>query len=265
MLDTLTTLSWPYMLALFALSVQWLLAVWRQAQVGRRPALAYLAAPGLAALLAAPLTQADPLFGLGAALLLIAAYAGAAYRAAPVEHHVRALRWGRSVFLLLAVVGGAAQIFAAQALRPPSLLWSLWAGMLLLSLGYLLSSGRQSRRRGRAVTPGLTLRFGPLSAPAWPDLELRLDGEQARLHNIGAAGLYLAGWSPSGENGWLRPRDAAGQPLTLLPKGAAALLSPWPSDRSGVRVWYVREHEPEVALVFRADWTPLNSPQRVLN
>ncbi len=260
MLDTLTTLSWPYMLALFALSVQWLLAVWRQARVGRRPALAYLAAPGLAALLAAPLLRADPLFGLGAALLLIAAYAGGAYRAAPIEHHVRALRWGRPAFLLIAFLGGG-----AQALRLPPLVWTLWAGLLLASLGYLLSSGRQSRRQGRVTAPGLTLRFGPLSAPAWPDLELRLDGEQARLHNIGAAGLYLAGWSPSGENGWLRPRDAAGQPLTLLPKGAAALLSPWPSDQSGVRVWYVREHEPEVALVFRADWTPLNSPQRVLN
>ena len=263
MLDTLTTLSWPYMLALFGLSVQWLLAVWRQARVGRRPALAYLAAPGLAALLAAPLAQADPLFGLGAALLLIAAYAGGAYRAAPIEHHARALRWGRPLFLLIAFLGGAAQ---ALRLPPfPPLVWSLWAGLLLLSLGYLLSSGRRSRRQGRVTAPGLTLRFGPLSAPTWPDLELRLDGEQARLHNIGGAGLYLAGWSPSGENGWLRPQDAAGQPLTLLPKGAAALLSPWPSDQSGVRVWYVRENEPEVALVFRADWTPLNSPQRVLN
>ena len=260
MLDTLTTLSWPYVLALFALSVQWLLAVWQQARVGRRPALAYLAAPGLAALLAAPLAQADPLFGLGAALLLIAAHAGGAYRAAPDEHHGRALRWGRPVFLLIAFLGGA-----AQALRLPPLVWSLWAGLLLLSLGYLLSSGRQSRRRGRVMAPGLTLRFGPLSAPAWPDLELRLDQGQARLHNIGAAGLYLVGWSPSGENGWLRPQDAKGQPLALLPKGATALLSPWPSDQSGVRVWYVRENEPEVALVFRADWTPLNNPQRVLN
>ena len=259
MLDTLTTLSLAYVLALFALSVQWLLAVWQQARVGRRPALAYLAAPGLAALLAAPLLRADPLFGLGAALLLIAAYAGGAYRPAPGEHHGRALRRGRLLFLLLAAVGGAAQV-----LQLPPLVWTLWAGLLLLSLGYLLSSGRQSRQRDRTA-PGLSLRFGPLTAPVWPDLELRLEGDQARLYNIGAAGLYLAGWSPSGVNGWLRPQDAKGQPLALLPRGATALLSPWPAGHSGVRVWYVRQNEPEVALVFRADWTPLNSPQRVLN
>jgi len=75
MLDTLTTLSWPYLLAVLALALHWLVRVWRHARQGERPAFAYLAAPGVSALLAAPLVQADPMFGLGAALLLIAAYA----------------------------------------------------------------------------------------------------------------------------------------------------------------------------------------------
>ena len=260
MLDTLTTLSVPYLLALFGLSVQWLLAVWRQARVGRRPRLAYLAAPGLAALLAAPILQADPLFGLGAALLLIAAYAGGAYAPAPLRHHVLALRWGRLFVLALAFLGGV-----GQGLSLPAPVWALWAAFLLLALGYLLSSGRQIQTQAAVTVPGLALRFGPLNSPAWPDLELRVEGDYARLQNVGSSRLVLAGWSPSGENGWLRPQDAQGRVLSLLPKGGTALLTPWPAGQSGVRVWYVRQGEPEVALVFRADWTPLNSPQRVLN
>ncbi|WP_424951825.1 hypothetical protein [Deinococcus sp.] len=260
MLDTLTTLSLPYLLALFALTVQWLLSVWRQAQAGRRPRLAYLAAPGLAALLAAPLVQADPLFGLGAALLLIAAYAGGAYTPAPASHHRRALRWGRVLVLGLAFLGGV-----GQGLSLPAWVRALWAGLLLLALGYMLSSGRQRQAPAPIGVPGLALRFGPLNSPAWPDLELRVEGDHARLQNVGSSRLLLAGWSPSGENGWLRPQDAQGQVLSLLPKGGTALLSPWPAGQSGVRVWYVRQGEPEVALVFRADWTPLNSAQRVLN
>lgn len=258
MLDTLTTLSLPYLLALFGLTVQWLLAVWRQAQIGRRPVLAYLAAPGLAALVAAPLLQADPLFGLGAALLLIAAYAGGAYRLAPPDHHRLALRRGRWLFLALAFMGGV-----GAGLDLPAGVWALWAGLMLLALGYLLSSGRTTRPQ--AVPPGLALRFATLTSPTWPDLELRVEGDHARLQNVGSSRLLLAGWSPSGENGWLHPQDASGRRLSLLPRGGTALLTPWPAGQNGVRVWYVRQQEPEVALVFRADWTPLGSPHRVLN
>ena len=258
MLDTLTTLSAPYLITLFALTVQWLLAVWRQARVGRRPVLAYLAAPGLAALLGAPLAQADPLFGLGAALLLIAAYAGSSYALAPADHHRQALNRGRLTVLSLALIGAAGQAFGL-----PGLFWVLWAAALLLSLGYLLSSGRQESRQ--VTAPGLALRFGALTSPAWPDLELRVEGDHARLQNIGSSRLLLAGWSPTGQNGWLRPQDTQGNALSVLPKGGTALLSPWPAGQSGVRVWYVRQQAPQEALVFRADWTPLDSPQRVLN
>ena len=258
MLDTLTTLSVPYLLALFGLTVQWLLAVWQQARVGRRPVLAYLAAPGLAALLGAPLAQADPLFGLGGALLLIAAYAGGAYAPAPADHHRQALTRGRALSLLLAVVGAA-----GQSLAPPAPLWVLWSAALLLSLGYLLSSGRQLKIP--VTAPGLALRFGALTSPAWPDLELRVEGDHARLQNIGPSRLLLAGWSPSGQNGWLRPQDTQGKALSVLPKGGTALLAPWPAGQSGVRVWYVRQQAPQEPLVFRADWTPVGSPQRVLN
>ncbi len=258
MLDTLTTLSVPYLLALFGLTVQWLLAVWQQARVGRRPVLAYLAAPGLAALLGAPLAQAEPLFGLGAALLLIAAYWGGAYALAPADHHRQALSRGRPLCFFLTVLGAAGQGFAL-----PPLFWVLWSAALLLSLGYLLSSGRQEKIQ--VTAPGLALRFGALTSPAWPDLELRVEGDHARLQNIGSSRLLLAGWSPSGQNGWLRPQDTHGKALSVLPKGGTALLSPWPAGQSGVRVWYVRQNAPLEALVFRADWTPLDSPQRVLN
>jgi len=258
MIDTLTTLSLPYLLALVALSVQWLLAVWRRARGGERPTLAYLAAPGLAALLGAPVLDAAPMFGLGAALIVIAAYWPRAYAPAPVTHYAVARRRGGVLVLGLAVLGAAVQGFA-----PPPLFWVMWAGLVLLSLGHLLGSGRKPLPR--SAVPGLALRFGPLTSPAWPDFELRVEGEYARLQNVSSSRLLLAGWSPSGENGWLRPQDAHGKVLSVLPTGGTALLSPWPAGQSGVRVWYVRQNEPEVALVFRADWTPIGSPHRVLN
>lgn len=258
MLDTLTTLSLPYLLALIALSVQWLLAVWQRARSGERPALAYLAAPGLAALLAAPVLDAVGLFGVGAALVLIAAYFPGAYTLAPAAHSSAALRRGGLLVLALVVLGAA-----VQGLAPPPVFWVLWAGLLLVSLGQLLGSGRKPLPA--STVPGLALRFGPLTSPSWPDLELRVEGEYARLQNVSSSRLVLAGWSPSGENGWLRPQDAQGKVLSVLPTGGTALLSPWPAGQSGVRVWYVRQNEPEVALVFRADWTPIGSPQRVLN
>ena len=266
MLDTLTTLTLPYLLALLGLALQWLVAVRAQSRLGRRPVLAYVAAPGVAALLAAPLAQADPLFGLGAALLLIAAYAGGAYGTAPPGHRARALRWGGGLLTLLllataALTGTAA--WTAQAVTVQAVVWPLLTGILLLLLGYLLSAG--PAHAVRAKPPGLALRFGALNTPAWPDLELHFDGDRARVQNIGTATLLLAGWSGSSENGWLLVRDVQGQPLTRLARGATATLAPWPAGERGVRVWYVRQSEPEHALVFRADWTPPGSPSRVLN
>jgi hypothetical protein len=230
--------------------------------VGRQPALAYLAAPGLAALLAAPLAHAEPLFGVGAALLLIAAYAGGAYRfAAPVSSSGRSQRSWRQGGALLLVF--ALMLLLRQTLAVPAFIWPLWAALGLCTLAFVLSRSGQPQPRVRG--PGLALRFGAFASPAWPDLELRFDGDQARLYNIGGSRLLLAGWSPSGANCWIRPQYASGQPLSLLPKGSVALLSPWPDGQNGVRVWYVRQNEPETALIFKADWTPLGSSLRVLN
>jgi len=94
---------------------------------------------------------------------------------------------------------------------------------------------------------------------------LRLGNGRAEILNVSSGALYLAGWSPSGQNGWLRPQDERGRPLTSLPVGASAVLMPWPDGQRGVRVWYVRHAAPAEPLVFRADWTVQNDASRVLN
>ena len=259
MLDTLTSLSLPYLLALFALAAQWLLSIWREARLSRRPALAWLAAPGLSALLASPLVMGgEPLFGLGAALLLIATYAAPAYRAAPSAAPTRARPRALSALLLLALLGGL-----LDGLTSPGWVWALWAGAFLAGLaGWLSVVGLP---RTPQPLPGFALRFGGYAAPSWPDLELRVEGDRAWIQNIGPSSVQLAGWSFSGENAWIRPQDKQGKPLHLLAKGSRALLTPWPAGTLGVRVWYVRQAAPDVPLVFRADWKPLDHPQRVLN
>ncbi|ULH15895.1 hypothetical protein MF271_04500 [Deinococcus sp. KNUC1210] len=260
MLDTLTSLSWPYLLALFALAAQWLLSVWRGAKQSQRPVLAWLAAPGLAALLAAPLVLGgEPLFGLGAALLLIATYAATAYRAAPAQAQASGARpRALTVVLLLLLLGGM-----LEGLHAPGWVWALWAGAFLAGLAGWLSVMGQPRRP--LAPPGFALRFGGYAAPSWPDLELRVEGDRAWIQNIGSTSLHLAGWSFSGENAWIRPQDNQGRPLHLLAKGSRAQLTPWPAGTLGVRVWYVRQADPGKPLVFRADWKPLDHPQRVLN
>ncbi|MDL2345807.1 hypothetical protein QOL99_16875, partial [Deinococcus sp. MIMF12] len=112
--------------------------------------------------------------------------------------------------------------------------------------------------------PGLEVRFGPTGHPEWPDLSLALTGRGARLTNVSDGPLWLAGWSPSGTNAWLRVRDDGGAPLNLLPSGGQATL-PLRGWERGVRVWYVREAGSGPSQLFRADWTPPDAGERVLN
>ena len=242
MLDTLTAPSWPYLLALFALAAQWLLSVRREARLGRVPRLAYLAAPGLAALLAAPLlTGGEPLFGLGAALLLIAAYAPAAYRLAPRPAGGAQTNQRRSVYALVVVgfLGAALAQLDLSHVGVGGWPWAVWAGGGLAALGAWLSVAGLPRGPAAPSLPDLALRFSGYSAPGWPDLELRVEGERAWLQNISQGSVRLAGWSFSGENAWIRPRDRQGRPLApwpdLLPKGSrAGLLAPFgPEGEAG--------------------------------
>ncbi len=258
MLDTLTSVSWPFLLAILALAAHWLWTVRQQSRLGLRPSLAFLAAPGMTALLAAPLIQADPLFGVGAALILIANYAPTAYIPVSISHRARALRLGLGTGVALLLYAGVSQLLGLSPLG-----WSVWAGLFLMAMAALLGAG--TRRPAAAPMLGLAARFRPSVLPAWPDLELKLEGDRARVQNIGQGALYLAGWSGSAENGWLRAHDAAGRPLTLLAKGSSAVLSPWPPGQHGIRVWYVRQWAPAEGLLFRADWTPPGAANRVLN
>jgi hypothetical protein len=251
-----------YTLLLALIAAYWLGRVAREARLRWEPRVSWWSVPGLGLLWAAPLAEVPALFGLGAALLLIAEFWPGAFR--PTRERpgwawpLVGVLTGLTLLALIAVQGGT-EVSLTVAL-----------GALLAGLGGLTASGLYRGRPARGRTPGLEVRFGRVQLPDgpdlnWPDLSVTLTGDGARLVNVSGAPLRLAGWSPSGVNAWLRVRDEGGAPLNVLKSGQSAFL---PLDRraGGVRVWYVPGDRRGEARLFRADWTPqAYADRRVLN
>lgn len=250
-----------YALCLALIAGHWLWRVGREARFRHVPRVAWWAVPGWGALLLAPLLEVPALFGLGAAALLLAEYWPGAYRPART-------RPGAAWPLVGAVLGFAVlALLAAQGAGPvrdvaPSLAAAL--GLGLAGAGGLLARALFRSLPPARPAPGLEVRFSPAQPPEWPDLSLALTGRGARLTNVSDGPLWLAGWSPSGTNAWLRVRDEGGAPLNLLPSGGQATL-PLRGGERGVRVWYVRDPGSGPSQLFRADWTPPGAGERVLN
>ncbi|MFC4455605.1 hypothetical protein [Deinococcus sonorensis] len=259
-LEPITELTPFYLAALAALAVCWLVQVARQARQGERPHFTLLTPVALALLAAAPLTEVYALFGMGAALLLIGFYWPYAYRAAPLPQQASV-----TARPALALTTAGLLLLSPQLAAPSPGLAVTGVSALLLLMGLLLTRLLLPLRRAPSLPAGLNVRFGSSRVPALPDLELHLDQGTARLHNIGPANLYLAGWSPGSVNSWLIPRDDTGHPLQLLPAGSVATLAPWPAHEQGLRVWYVRQDQPDVPLLYSAEWQAPDRPSRVLN
>ncbi|MEW6421745.1 MAG: hypothetical protein AB1511_08460 [Deinococcota bacterium] len=245
-----------YALALALIAGYWLWRVAREARQRGVPHVAWWAVPGLALLWLTPLTAVPALFGIGAALLLLAEFWPGAFRPARA-------RPGWTWPLVGVLVGLALlALIAAQGGSEISVMLALTA--LLAGLGGLLSAGLY--REWSATRPlGLEVRFARVQLPEWPDLSVTLTERGARLVNVSDGPLRLAGWSPSGMNAWLRVRTEGGAPLNTLHVGQSAFL-PLSERACGVRVWYVPGHRQAQPRLFRADWTPqAYADQRVLN
>ncbi|GAA5511605.1 hypothetical protein Dcar01_00316 [Deinococcus carri] len=244
-----------YAVALALIAGYWLWRVAREA--GRRlvPRVSWWTVPGLGLLWLTPVADVPALFGLGAALLLLAEFWPGAFRPARERP---AWAWP-----LVGVLTGLALLAldAARGGTEAAVVVALAA--LLAGLGGL--SAALYRERPRSRTLGLEVRFAPVQLPEWPDLSVTLTERGAELVNVSGKPLRLAGWSPSGMNAWLRVRTEAGTPLNTLHAGQAAFL-PLNERMGGVRVWYMPTHRRAGPCLFRADWTPqAYADQRVLN
>lgn len=146
-----------------------------------------------------------------------------------------------------------------------ALLWvGLWVdnvsllglGIGLAFIGELWPDVRLRRARNKPPVVRTFPRWQAAQEPPRPDIELHLEETGARVQNIGAGALYLHGWSPADQNGWLslRADDGSGTPISALHKGEWARLSPWTIPNRGVRVWYTRADDPRQQWIFRADW-----------
>lgn len=245
-----------YGLVVVLIAVYWLWRVAAQARLGLRPAAAWWALPGLAALALAQALDVPALLGVGAALLLYAEFWPGAFR------NNSGMRPGIG-WPLVALVLGTALLSGPDSL----------AGLLGLLLGFggvagVLLSLFWPRRLPAAPplrTLGFETRWNRAVTPEWPELSLSLTAQGARLRNESPRDLLLSGWSPAGINAWLPLRDHAGAGWKTLRAGQEAFL-PLSGQESGVRVWYRPESPDAAPHLFRADWTPTaGSGERVLN
>lgn len=258
-LAPISRLTLPYALALALIAGYWLGRVAGASRQRRVAGVAWWAVPGLALLWLTPLADVPALFGLGAALLLLAEFWPGAFRFTRVRPG-----WAWPLVLLL---GGLTLLGLTAARGGPAVSVTVALAALLAGLGGLLAAGLFPASRPAARLPGLEVRFGRVRQPEWPDLSVTLTEQGARLVNVSDGPLRLAGWSPSGVNAWLRVRDEGGSPLNRLAAGQSALL-PLGERAGGVRVWYVPEGRGGQAepRLFRADWTPpAYADLRVLN
>lgn len=252
----ISSVTLPYAVALGLIAAYWLVRIAREARARWVPHMSWWAVPGLTLLWATPLAEVPALFGLGAALLLLAEFWPGAFRPARERP---GWAWPLLGLLLgLAVLGSAARPGGGSEVALGTAL-----ALVLAGLGGLLSAGLY-RLPARRV-PGLELRFAPVPSPEWPDFSLTLTEGGARLHNISGQPLWLAGWSPSGVNAWLQVRGPDGLRLNTLGRGQSVTL-PLTHHQGGVRVWYLPVNARNEARLFRADWTPqAYADTRVLN
>lgn len=231
----------------------------REARLGYLPRVAWWAVPGLGLLLLTPTLDVPALFGMGAALLLLAEFWPYAYRRAPSRPRPA---WP----LVMILIGAALAWSVAQIGRPEPV--AVVAAMCALLSGVLGLLGVVLYPAGKAKTTATPLNFQTrwhrTLTPEWPDLSVTLSEQGAHIRNISKRPVRLAGWSPAGINAWYRVRGPDGQVLSELRVGQEVLLPVGERD-SGVRVWYGPDKAQD-AYLFRADWTPVGrADQRVLN
>lgn len=239
------------------LALYWLARVAFAARRRQRPAVSWWSIPGLLLLLLAPLLEVPALFGLGAALLLLAEWWPRAF--VPVRRRP-AWAWGL----------GPSLLGVAALLTQPATFLSLCGGaaLALWGLAWLLAGLLWRPVRPPAVwlppssfgkvespTFGTAVRWQPRQQPDPPELSVTLGPGWLLLHNESGQALHLRGWTPANRNAFLALDRA-------LPSRAEYRLRRDPAQ-SGVRVWYTPAGSREVR-VLHADWQE-PAPERTLN
>lgn len=249
------SLNLPLAVTLAVLAAYWLGRVIRAARSRLAPRVTYWAAPGLGALLLAPMLDVPALFGVGAGLMLLAEYWPHAFVPARTRP---APAWP----LVVTVLGAGLGMNVLQGRTDPWIT-AISAALLLAGLAGLLAAAAY---RPWPVTPPLTFasRWKTVTTPDWPELTVTLSEQGAHLRNVSGRALRMAGWSPAGLNAWYPVRTPAGEAVQELAAGQEALLPVHGHDH-GVRVWYAPARG-EATHLFRADWTPTaHAEDRVLN
>ncbi|WP_240741087.1 hypothetical protein [Deinococcus sp. Arct2-2] len=255
-LTPITRVSGAFAVITVLLAAYWLLRVGREARQAQVPRVAWWSVPGLAMMLFAPVLDVPALFGIGAAVLLIAEYWPGAFAFAERKP-------GAAWPLVSLLLGAALTLGIVRAPEVDSVAVGAALMLLLAGAGGLISSVLYPAAPAR--TPGFGVRWQKAQSPELPDLTVTLTEHGAQLRNVSRRTLNLAGWSPASVNGWLRLRDETGHPLNTLRAGQTAFL-PLDGQESGVRVWYVTGDKAAKPLLFRADWTPrVHANYRVLN
>lgn len=238
-----------FIAALGVLVLYWLGRIAFAARQRKRPGPALWSVAGLLSLLLAPLTEVPALFGLGAAVLLLADWWPRAFVATGQRP-----RWGWGLMLVLVGAGVLAvtkltylSLMLGGALTLGGLAWLLsgllWPTQRPISEGWWLPPS--SLGKLQAPTFGSEWRWQPQWQPDPPDLSLSLGQGYLLLHNSSGQTVHLRGWSPTHRNTFLALD-------TRLPAAAQQRLSREPQQQ-GVRVWYTMEGQSGVR-VLRTDW-----------
>ncbi|MFC3835443.1 MULTISPECIES: hypothetical protein [Deinococcus] len=251
-LEPLYPVSGVLALSIALIAAYWLLRIGREARRRFVPTVAWWTLPGLGMLLAAAILDIPALFGVGAAVLLLAEFWPGAYR--------RTADRPPFAWPAVGVVIGGALLLSVLRAEPQPLPLVLALLLVLAGGAGLLASALYPRPVPAA--PGFLARWNTPVVPEWPELNVTLSERGAHLKNVSRGKLLLAGWSPAGVNAWYRVRGEDGQVVSELRAGQEALL-PVSAWDSGIRVWYGAAEAPRV---FRADWTPAaRAAERVLN
>lgn len=246
-----------FVAACAVLALHWLVRVGLAARRRQRPAVSWWSVPGLVLLPLAPLLEVPVLFGLGAALLLLADWWPRAF--VPVRQRP-AWAWG----LVLTVLGGGAWLAQPMTFLSLGLGLALPLCGLAQLLGGLLWRAPQPQAGwlppsglGKVESPtfGTSVRWRPRVRPDPPELSVALGPGYLTLRNESGEAVQLRGWSPAHRNAFLALDRA------LAPRAEHRLRRD-PAQR-GVRVWYTAERSREVR-VLHADWQE-PAPERTLN
>ncbi|GHF99954.1 hypothetical protein GCM10017783_10020 [Deinococcus piscis] len=239
------------------LALYWLTRVGLAARQRQRPAVSWWSIPGLLLLLLAPLLEVPVLFGLGAAVLLLAEWWPRAF--VPVWQRT-AWGWG----LVPIALGGAA------LLAQPVTFLSLCGGLALAlwGLAHLLggllwlpprppSGWLPASSLGKVESPtfGTAVRWQPRHRPDPPELSVALGPGYLTLRNESGQTVQLRGWTPAHRNAFLALDRA------LAPRAEHRLRRD--PAQQGVRVWYTADGSRDVR-VLHADWQE-PTPERTLN